>query len=247
MIDMKCPSCGAGGRVPREKVNTRLVCKKCLRVFHITASGNTVLGEPAPPKDAPKTHSAREAARHDTVERFDNAASKLSSVKLPQIDPKVLFSIVGVALVAALGYWLFSRKSLEQRTQEVARSFLKADMKTAVDLSLPGTEMDTIRWYADVFKQYGELKLSFGGQEAGVIIQLQGDGSGGTVPVKLIFSKDGMRFDGSIFSDIFQPNPSLNKGKSSLELPLFWRKDIWGNWLLDGTKTFAATSSPGSS
>ena len=34
MIDMKCPSCGAGGRIPREKVNTRLVCKKCLRVFH---------------------------------------------------------------------------------------------------------------------------------------------------------------------------------------------------------------------
>ena len=31
MIDMNCPSCGAGGRIPREKVNTRLVCKKCLQ------------------------------------------------------------------------------------------------------------------------------------------------------------------------------------------------------------------------
>src|ERR1700677_1946629 len=187
MIDMKCPSCGAGGRVPREKVNTRLVCKKCLRVFHITASGNTVLGEPAPPKDAPKTQSHRESARHDTVERFDTVASKLSGVKLPQINPMVLASIGGIVLVAALGYWFFSKQSLEQRSQEIAKSFLKADMKTAVDLSVPGTEMDTIRWYADVFKQYGELKLSFGGQDAGVNVTRQGDAKGGPVEVKLVF------------------------------------------------------------
>jgi hypothetical protein len=117
-------------------------------------------------------------------------------------------------------------------------------MKAAVDLSLAGTEMDTIRWYSDVYKQYGELKLLFGGQDAGVSVQPQADASGGTVQNKLVFSKEGMRFDGSIFSDIFQPNPSLNKGKSSLEIPLYWTKDLWGNWLLDGTKTFAGTSSP---
>jgi hypothetical protein len=243
MIDMKCPSCGAGGRVPREKVYTRLVCKKCLRVFHITASGNTVLGEPAPPKEAPRTQSTREAARHDTVERFDDVASKLSSIKLPQIDPKVFAAIGGVILVAALGFWFFSKQSLEKRSLEIAKSFLKSDMKTAVDISLPGTEMDTIRWYADVYKQYGELKVLFGGQEAGVTVQT-GDAKGDTVPVKLIFSKEGMRFDGSLFADIYQPNPSLNKGKSSLELPLFWTKDVWGNWLLDGSKTFAGTATP---
>jgi hypothetical protein len=244
MIDMKCPSCGAGGRVPREKINTRLVCKKCLRVFHITASGNTVLGEPAPPKDAPKTLSPREAARHDSVQKFDDAASKLSNVKLPKIDPKVLLAIGGIVLVAALGYWFFSKQSLELRAQAIAVSFAKADMKTAVDVSVPGTELDTIRWYSDVYKQYGELKLLFGGQEAGVTIQPQGDMTTETVRVKLIFSKDGMRFDGSIFADIFQPNPTLNKGKSSLELPLFWTRDMWGNWLLDGTKTFAGTAGP---
>jgi hypothetical protein len=244
MIDMKCPSCGAGGRVPREKVNTRLVCKKCLRVFHITASGNTVLGEPAAPKDAPtRGHSPREAARQDTVERFDDVASKLSSIKLPQFDPKVLGAIAGVVLLAALGFWFFSKQSLERRSQEIAKSFVKSDMKTAVDLSLPGTEMDTIRWYADVFKQYNELKLLFGGQEAGVVVQIEG-AKGETVPVKLIFSKEGMRFDGSLFADIYQPNPNLNKGKSALELPLFWTKDMWGNWLLDGSKTYAGTATP---
>ncbi len=53
-----------------------------------------------------------------------------------------------------------------------------------------------------------------------------------------------MRLDGSIFSDMVQPNPSLSKAKESLEVPLFWSKDLWGNWLLDGTKTFAGKAVP---
>ena len=134
MVDMKCPSCGAGGRVPREKINTRLVCKKCLRVFHITASGNTVLGEPSAPKDIPRTQSHRDSTRNDRVEKFDNMASKISNVRIPQINPMVLGSIGGIVLIAALGYWFFSKQTLEQRAVEIAKSFAKADMKTAVDL-----------------------------------------------------------------------------------------------------------------
>jgi hypothetical protein len=244
MIDMKCPSCGAGGRVPREKVNTRLVCKKCLRVFHITASGNTVLGEPAPPKDAPRTQSPREAARHDAVGRFDDVASSLSKLKLPQVDPRVLAIIGGVVLVAALGYWLFSRQTLERRSQEIAKCFVMSDMKSAVDMSLAGTELDTIRWYTDIFKQYGELKLTLGGQEAGVTVKAQGEPKGGASQVNVLFSKEGLRFDGSIFSDMFQPNPTLAKGKQSLEVALFWVKDFWGNWVLDGTRTAAGVATP---
>ena len=52
MIKMKCPSCGAAGRVPREKINHRLTCKRCSGVFHLSPSGQAILGEPAPPKDA---------------------------------------------------------------------------------------------------------------------------------------------------------------------------------------------------
>ena len=46
MVEMKCPACGAEGRAPKDKINTRLVCKKCLRVFHLTPSGRAVIGEP---------------------------------------------------------------------------------------------------------------------------------------------------------------------------------------------------------
>jgi hypothetical protein len=244
MIDMKCPSCGAGGRIPREKVNTRLVCKKCLRVFHVNAGGVSVLGEPAhaaPARSAPKPGAAsspRQASRHDTVERFDDITSKLSKIKVPQVDIRVVGAIGLVVLLAAVGYWLFSKQSLESQSEEIARAFVKADMKTAIDLSTPETAMDTIQWYAMRFKQYNELKLAFGGQEAGASIVEKGE-KDGVAEVTLLFSKGGVRFDGSIFNEMFQPNPSLADTKQTLEIPLFWVKDFWGNWKLDGTRSYA--------
>ena len=87
MIDMKCPSCGAGGRIPKEKVNTRLVCKKCLRVFHVTSAGNTVLGEPAAPKDEHKPRTGPRVGpegygpefRRAHVKTLQDSASRRSS------------------------------------------------------------------------------------------------------------------------------------------------------------------------
>jgi hypothetical protein len=245
MIDMKCPSCGAGGRIPKEKVNTRLVCKKCLRVFHVTAAGNTVLGEPAAPKEEAKPRPARESARDDTVQSFDELTSKLSKIRLPQVDPATVGMVAGAILVLALGYWFFFYKqSLATRTESVARAIIKTDMKTVVDLAAPGTEMDTMRWYNDVYKSYMDLKLTLAGQDAGITMQLPSEEKGGATRVNLTFSKDGLRFDGSIFNDALSPNPSLSRAKQSLDIPLFWVKDLWGNWLLDGTKTFGGTSSP---
>jgi hypothetical protein len=245
MIDMKCPSCGAGGRIPNEKVNTRLICKKCLRIFHVTPAGNTVLGEPAAPKEESKPRPTRESMRQDPVQGFDELTARLSSIRLPQVQPMTLGLIAGAVLLSAFVYWFFFYKqSLATRTESIARAIVKSDMKTVVDLAAPGTEMDTMRWYHDVFKSYLDLKLALAGQDAGISIQLPGGESGGTTRVNLVFSKDGLRFDGSIFSDALHPNPSLSSAKQSLDVPLFWVKDLWGNWLLDGTKTFAGTTSP---
>src|SRR5690242_5419896 len=42
VIEMKCPACGVVGRIPKNKVNVRLVCSKCLKVFYVTPSGRAV-------------------------------------------------------------------------------------------------------------------------------------------------------------------------------------------------------------
>ncbi len=240
MIDMKCPSCGAGGRIPREKVNTRLVCKKCLRVFHVTAGGSTVLGEPAVPKDQP--HPARESARRDPVDRFDDVAASISKIRLPQIPPMTLAIVGGVIFLSALGYWFFSRQTIEARSINVARAIQATDMKTVIDLAVPGTEMDAIRWYNDIYRQYSSLKVALAGQDAGITVQPPVASPSGTSQVYVHFSTSGLRFDGSLFNDALAPNPSLSNAKQTLEMSLFWIKDMWGNWLLDGTRTFEGPS-----
>jgi hypothetical protein len=238
MIDMKCPSCGAGGRVPREKVNTRLVCKKCLRVFHITPSGNTVLGEPAAPRDQPRAQAPRAAARHDATDRFDDVTSRLSQIRVPRVPPIALAVVAGIVALSALGYWFFSKQSVEVRSLTVARAIQMTDMKQVIDFASPGTEMDAIRWYNDAYKQYMDLRLALAGQDAGITIEPQGTPEGGRAKVKIVYSRGGTRFDGSIFIDALQPNPSLANAKQTLELSLFWTTDMWGNWLLDGSRTY---------
>lgn len=247
MIDMKCPSCGAAGRIPKEKVNTRLVCKKCLRVFHVTPAGTSALGEPVVPKEAtaPKPRPNRDSIRQDPVQGFDELTSKLSGIRLPQVQPLTLILIAGIILVSAFGYWFaFYKQSLATRSETVAKSIIKSDMETVVSLSLPGTEMDTMRWYYNIYKAYMDLKLALGGQEAGISIQLPGEETGGRSRVNLTFSKDGTRVDGSTFNESLPPNPSFAKAKKSLEVPLFWVKDLLGNWQLDGTRTFAGSGGP---
>jgi hypothetical protein len=244
MIDMKCPSCGAGGRIPREKVNTRLICKKCLRVFHVTSGGSTILGEPAVPKEQLKAQPAREPRRRDTVDKFDDVTSTLSKIRIPRVPPMAIALVAGVGLLSALGYWLFSKQSIETRSLAVARAIQQTDMKQVIDLAAPGTEMDTIRWYNDTYKQYMELKLALAGQDAGITVQAPGAPQGGTTPVYVHFSTTGTRFDGSIFNDALGPNPSLAHAKQTLEVCMFWTTDMWGSWLLDGTKTFTGPTSP---
>src|SRR5262249_43180911 len=129
MIDMSCPRCGAGGRVPREKMNARLVCKKCLQVFHLTPSGQAVIGEPPAPKQAPKQ---RERAPRERVEldlsSLEGLGKTLSKFKLP--DPKILGVVAAVLAVIGLLSWIFSRQSVETRTRLLAVAIARGDVGT---------------------------------------------------------------------------------------------------------------------
>jgi hypothetical protein len=210
----------------------------------MTPGGNAVLGEPAPTKADPKAQPARDPSHYDPVERFDEVAAKLSKFRLPEVQPMTLGLIGGIVLLSALGYWFFSKQSIETRSRDVARAILRTDMKLVIDLSAPGTEMDSIRWYGDVYKRYMNLKNALGSQDPGVTITPKAEAKGGASQVNVLFSKAGTRFDGSLFSDALHPNPSFANAEQSFEVPLFWVTDIWGNWLLDGTKTFAGSATP---
>ena len=117
MIEMSCPRCGAGGRVPNNKVNSRLVCKKCLQVFHLTPGGHAVMGEPPPPKEAPKARAPREQVDLD-LSALEGLGQKLAKLKLP--DVKTMAVVAAVLLVVAGIWWLLSRESLQTRSERIA-------------------------------------------------------------------------------------------------------------------------------
>ena len=91
---------------------------------------------------------------------------------------------------------------------EVAKAIVKTDMKPVIDLSVPGTEMDSMRWYNDIYKQYMDLKLALGGQDAGVTVEPPRSTPKAARPRSyVLFSKAGSRFDGSIFYDVLAAKP----------------------------------------
>src|SRR4051794_25613205 len=68
MIEMSCPSCGRAGQVPKEKLHTRLVCRKCHVVFHMEPSGRAVLGEPLGSKEQKKeAEEKKKKAEHHSM------------------------------------------------------------------------------------------------------------------------------------------------------------------------------------
>ncbi len=160
MPEMNCPACGAGGRILRDKIGARLVCKKCLKVFHVTPSGQAVLGEPPAPKVAAKEKISKDPTGYQASEALDELASKFAKIQLP--TPKTMGIVAGIVLVVGLGYWLFSRQSLETRARRVAEAIASSDIKKIVDISVPGTETAVIVWYADVYKEYLRVKVLLG-------------------------------------------------------------------------------------
>ena len=239
MIEMKCPGCGAGGRAPREKKNARMVCKKCLKVFHLSPSGSPVLGEPPEPKDAPKERVRREAGGGiEFGGSFDDLTQKFSKIKLPKISGPAAGIAAVVILLAALGIWLFARQSLKTRAELVAKAVMSPEsVKNAIDLAVPETAFDVIKWHSAASLRYGELKMAMGGIDASLNTNILSDGTnGGPAVVVVQFSTAGTRL-GNAGVEALQPLPSKSNTNSSLEEHLYFVKDSFGNWLLDGTRT----------
>ena len=241
MIDMKCPSCGAAGRVPPYKLNVRLICKKCLRPFYISSSRQAVAGDPPVAKDAAKGSGTGDKAGLDRSEAIDEMAAKLSKLKVPQVSPRALGITLLVVLLFGLTYWLFSRQTLETRSLTVAKALIKGEMKTVIDLCVPGTETEAIMWYGEVARKYNQLKLALAGEDPDVAVQVQADTRGASALVVAIYSRQGTRIASPAFLESLQPIPSQSNSNQTLELPLFWVKDAWGNWVLDGKRTAVGT------
>jgi hypothetical protein len=199
-----------------------------------------VLGEPPPPKEAPKARGPREQAELD-LSALEGLGQKLAKLKLPDLKT---MAVVGVVLLVVAGIgWLFTRESLETRSNRVGTAISKGDIETIVGLALPGTEMEAMKWAADIIKQHLDLKASLGMQEPAMSVQVQSNTQGSAAQALVEFKAEPGRRGGALPVVDLPPTPSLSHAKKSIELILHWTPDTWGNWRLDGKRT-GETSTP---
>ncbi len=234
MIDMSCPRCGAGGRVPREKMNARLVCKKCLQVFHLTPSGQAVIGEPPAPKHVPKERAPRERIEFDTSS-LEGLGKTLSKIRLP--DPKILGVAAAVFGLIGIAYWIFSRESVETRSKIMARAISQGDVGKIMELSLPETVREAMTWGNEIYSQYADLKISMGGRDPRVQIQVQNSADGNSAQALVVYSREGGQLAGRVSTPDLEPPKPTKSGKDTIEIVLFWAPDTWGTWCLDAKRT----------
>jgi hypothetical protein len=235
MIATKCPACGAEGRVPNTKVNTRLVCPKCLKIFHVTSAGRSVIGEPPTPGAVatPKAPVSQPADQAQKVERvFEGLSLSLS------FSPRSLViaaCVLGVGLLAA---FLSFRKgeTLDDRVEKVTRAVVEGDLQTLRGLASTGTTDDAVLWYGAIRPQCDAIRQHLGSHRLVVAVMVtQRDNSEGTANViaTTFLGEESMERKPGTLPEASVSVPST----SSISIPMCFRSEGWSGWRLDGKRT----------
>jgi len=239
VIEMKCPACKVPGRVAKDKVNTRLVCRKCLSVFHLTPTGRAVLGEPPQAAATPgKVPREKQKFELDLSLELPPWLKRVTGVVFA---PRVLAVAAGLMLLLG-GYKaiaILRGESLQERTGKVARAAVIGDLGTLLELTAEGTGDDMIKWYTAVRPQCDQVRNLLRDPNPSVEVQVnKQDSYGGTAEVVARVNPQeprapsGSQAPGLAFS-------GFAAGKS-LELPLTLTSEGMGGWMLDGKRTLEA-------
>jgi hypothetical protein len=183
MIEMACPSCGRAGQVPKEKLYTRLVCRKCHIVFHVDSQGRPVLGEPVSAKDKNKKEVEKkpilQALGIPTLDQLTNAGSELSDYSFPV---KPVAGVLGglVALWLIWGFLSGPGESVEDCSKTVAEALARDDLPKLKTLATEETRDDMIRFYDAAHPKLEKARESWPTKEATVrIVTVEEDVSKG--------------------------------------------------------------------
>lgn len=150
MIEMACPSCGRAGQVPKEKLYTRLVCRKCHVVFHVDSQGRPVLGEPvsaaAKAKKENEPKSIMKSLGIPTLHDLTHMGEDLSEYTFP-VKPVlgVLGGLVGIWLL--WGFLAGPGESVADTSKVVAEALARDDLPKLKTCATDETIDDVVRFY----------------------------------------------------------------------------------------------------
>lgn len=231
MVEIQCPACGAGGRAPKDKIQTRLVCRKCLKVFHVTPSGKTMPGEPPV---TGQTSIADAAAPDSTLkvdQWFERASKRIFS-------PTSFILIVGLILLAVVTAFFSSRHpdTLEDRVARAARAAVQGDLRTIRELAATGTELDVDQWYISIRPQCEEMSRLLGSKKLVVDTEVkrQDPVEERAEVVARLSIEEALERRGN---DLPDASIAVAPTSEPLSLPMVWKSDGLAGWRLDGKST----------
>jgi hypothetical protein len=235
MPEVECPSCGGFGNVPREKMNDRMVCRKCHAIFHVTRAGRSVMGEP--PKVTPVDHGLPHG-HPDAVATATGSGGGAFGLTTRQVQ----MVVGGAALLGLVAYFgiglLGSGKSLEATARELARQMSAGDNAAVAQASAADSLSDTNLWYQLLRPTLEEMKKNVPDHTLDIAVTERSSGR-----LAIFFGTEHSSARTSAISKAASPAPM----RTSLEVPTYWERDSYGNWRLDGKRTLAvAPTGPGS-
>ncbi len=232
-MEIQCPACGAEGRAPKDKIRTRLVCRKCLKVFHITSSGKTVLGEPLP-TGQPSIAGSQEAIAADSTQRVDQWFERTSK---QLFSPSSLIFCLGFILLSlAIAFFATRRQeSLQERVAKAAKAAVLGDLQSIRELAATATEDGLVMWYISVRPQCDQLLQRSGGKTLAVeteVIRQDPDQERAEVVAHVSIEESLERKGVSLPEASMSITPGL-----LISLPLAWKREGSAGWRLDGSRT----------
>lgn len=237
MVEVACPKCGRGGAVPNEKVNTRLVCKKCYSIFYVNTGGRTMLGEPPHEASKPEPQRTSSGPRRPDFEGMGSLKESMSSLPTKKLGTVLLI------LLLVWGLWaLFNQppESLTDRSKITAEKFANDDLAYLKEIASADTVDDVVRWFDLVHPRYVKSRE-------------QWKSKGTTVQV-MVIGEDRKQRTGEAKAYVYPdtgPAHSARIANAAATTPiqpvdfiLMWTLDGRGRWRLNGQQTLQAASLP---
>jgi hypothetical protein len=231
VILMNCPSCNAEGRIPNDKINTTLVCKKCLKSFHVKPSGRAVIGEARPDGTAARAEAAPGAI--DRSADVDQWFAKLAA------SARKFARYAAVVAVVLVGYGLYRAflrpASLEEQSLRAASAIARNDSAAIRAMALEGTGDEAAAWFDSVLPEFKALVFSSPSvvpRMEIVSVRRDPETSSAEVVARLSLEEPQGRMG------IVAASTSIGSAAGlTAEAPFVMVDRGWGGWRLDGRRT----------
>jgi hypothetical protein len=232
MIVMNCPACGAEGRIPNDKINTRLICKKCLKTFHMTPSGRTVIGEPP----ITGTTSLRQESDPRDIDHSQDVDQWFAKVNRSFHKVGLVAAVFAVLLVGYGLYRWFRPASLDEQAALTASAIARNDSTIIRGIALAGTGDEAAAWFDAVHPEFKDLlRQSPGIVPKTEILSTKHDREQGTAEIRARISL--AEPVGRMGTAVPDTTTTTSLSNLSIEVPFVLANRGWGVWRLDGKRT----------